>query len=41
MTKKMRIEKLRNQLNNATEKYGFNHNRTIQIRIKFINLLNS
>jgi DNA-binding MltR family transcriptional regulator len=40
MTKKMRIEKLRNQLNKATEQYGFNDNRTIQIRIKLFNLLN-
>jgi hypothetical protein len=41
MKKEIRIQKTKMKLEIATAKYGFTNSRTIQLRIKYVNLLNS
>jgi len=41
MKKEIRIQNTKMKLQVATAKYGFNNSKTIQLRIKYVNLLNS
>lgn len=41
MKKEIRIQKTKMQLEVATSKFGFHASKTIQLRIKLVNLLNA